>query len=53
MNPEMRPMLYQVRAVSPIAEDSPGSEQEDDVSDRAIQPNTGQKVIDLLSGNIG
>ena len=53
MNPEMKPPLYQIRAISPIAEDSPGSEQEGDVAEKAIQLKTGQKVINLLVGNIG
>jgi hypothetical protein len=53
MNLEMKLCLYQVRAVSPIAEDSPGSEQEGDVAEKANQPKTGQKVINSLTGNVG
>ena len=44
--------LYQVRVMSPIPADSPGSDQEGVTFEKAIQPKTGKKVIDLLIGNV-
>jgi hypothetical protein len=44
--------LYQVRPMSPIPADSPGSDQEDVTFEKATQPKAGKKVIDLLIGNI-
>ena len=50
MNPETTLPLYQTRAVSSIAGDSPRSEQGDGMTEKAF---TGDKVISLLIGNIG
>lgn len=49
----MKQTPYQGRPASRIVEDSPGSEQGDDVAEKAIQPKQGRKVIDLLIWNIG